>query len=56
MVKVKADGKLCKAGLKYGGETGSAGYTLSIYTDVSDSDPIGVLETRMSGAVSANGC
>ena len=51
----KADEKLDKAGFMYVGKTGSADYTLSVYTDVSDSDPIGVLETQISGSVSANG-
>ena len=50
----KADEKLDKAGFMYVGKTGSADYTLSVYTDVSDSDPIGVLETQISGSVSAN--
>lgn len=51
----KADEKLDKAGFMYVGKTGSADYTLSVYTDVSDSDPIGVLEAQISGSVSANG-
>lgn len=51
----KADEKLDKAGFMYVGKTGSADYTLSVYTNVSDSDPIGVLETQISGSVSANG-
>lgn len=50
-----ADEKLNKAGFMYVGKTGSADYTLSVYTDVSDSDPIGVLEMQISGSVSANG-
>lgn len=51
----KADEKLDKAGFMYVGKTGSADYTLSVYTNVSDSDPIGVLETQISDSVSANG-
>lgn len=51
----KADEKLDKAGFMYVGKTGCADYTLSVYTDVSDIDPIGVLETQISGLVSANG-
>lgn len=51
----KESEKLDKAGFVYVGNTGSADYTLSVYTDVSSGGPVGVLESQVSGSVSANG-
>ena len=47
----KKDELLDKVGFMYLGYTGKSDYTVQVYTSVSDSTPVGILECEVSGKV-----
>ena len=49
------DELLDKVGFMYLGNTGKADYTVQVYTSVSDSTPVGLLECEVSGKVQSDG-
>lgn len=51
----KKDELLDKVGFMYLGYTGKADYTVQVYTSVSDSTPVGILECEVSGKVQSDG-
>lgn len=51
----KKDELLDKVGFMYLGYTGKSDYTVQVYTSVSDSTPVGILECEVSGKVHSDG-
>lgn len=51
----KKDELLDKVGFMYLGYTGKSDYTVQVYTSVSDSTPVGILECEVSGKVQSDG-